>query len=295
MRPAAFGIVLLFVSTISAQPAGDHAATVKYLLSLRQPDGGFVPAKPDPKKAIEVASSLRATLAAVRGIKALGGELPTKELTAKFVESCYDSATGAFADAPKGKSDVAMTAVGLMAAAEVLPKFNAAPAIKYLTANAKTFEERRLAVAGMEAAKSFAPVTAEWFAETEKTRNPDGTYGKGDGLARDTGGTVAMIVRTGGRVPADHVKAVTAAVRDGQRADGGFGKAGEAASDLETSYRVMRAMHLLKIEPKDPAALRHFLSLCANKDGGYAAQPGTPSAAGPTYYATVIMGWLQKK
>ncbi len=295
MRPAALGFLLLFAAVGSAQPGGEHAATVKYLLLLRQPGGGFIPAKADPTKATDTAPTLRATLAAVRGIKYLGGELPDKELTAKFVESCYDPASGTFADTPKGKADITLTAVGAMAAAELLPKFDYGPAVKYLTANAKTFEERRIAVAAMEAAKNVAPVTVEWFKETEKTRNPDGTYGKADGLARDTGGTVAMIVRAGGKISPEQLPTVTAALQGGQRADGGFGKAGEAASDLETCYRVLRAMHLLKIAPKDPAALRRFLSVCANKDGGYAAQPGYASAAGPTYYAVAIMGWLKAK
>ncbi len=295
MRPAAIGFLLLFAAAGFAEPAGEHAATVKYLLALRQPNGGFLSAKPDPTKAAETAPTLRATLAAVRGIKYLGGDLPDKELTGKFLESCYDPASGTFADTPKGKTDITLTAVGVMAAAELLLKFDYGPAVKYLTANAKTFEERRIAVAAMEAAKSFAPVTADWFKETEKTRNSDGTYGKADGLARDTGGTVAMIVRAGGKIPAEQLPAVTAALQGGQRADGGFGKAGEAASDLETSYRVLRAMHVLKIAPKDPAALRRFLSVCANKDGGYAAQPGNASGAGPTYYAVVIMGWLKAK
>ncbi|WP_020468119.1 prenyltransferase/squalene oxidase repeat-containing protein [Zavarzinella formosa] len=293
MRLAAVGVLLLVASVGMAQAPADNAVTIRYVLSLRQPDGGFVSHKPDPKGAKETNSSLRATSAAVRAIKYLGGELPNRELTAKFVESCYDPASGTFADTPKGKGDITLTAVGMMAAAELLPKFDYDPAIRYLTANAKTFEERRIAVAGMEAGKKFAPVTAQWFAETEKTRNPDGTYGKGDALARDTGGTAAMIVRAGGKIPAEQLKAVVAAIQNGQRADGGFGKAGEG-SDLETSYRVMRAMYLLKIEPKDPAALRQFLSMCANKDGGYAVQPGNPSGAGSTYYAAAIMGWMKK-
>lgn len=290
MRWLSVGVVLFLATGAFAQPAGEHTATIKYLLTLRQPDGGFINQRPDGK---DHASSLRATSAAVRGIRALGGELPNKELTAKFVEACYDPATGAFADAPKGKADVMLTAVGLMAAKELLPKFNREPSIKYLLQHAKTFEERRLAVAGMEAAGTFPDDINAWFTELEKTRNPDGTYGKADSLPRDTGGTIAMVLRTGRKLSAEHLKAVTTILENGQRADGGFGKPGEA-SDLETCYRVMRAMYLLKIQPKNADALRQFLSMCANKDGGYAVQPGSPSAASPTYYAATILSWLKK-
>ena len=294
MRLAAVGALLLFASMGVAEPAADNAATIRYLLSLRQADGGFVAQKPDPTGPKTATSSLRVTLSAVRAIKYLGGELPDKPLTIKFIESCHDKANGTFADTPMGKSDVPLTAVGVMAAIELLPAFDSEPSLKHIAAHAKTFEERRIAVAAMEAAKKIHPVTAEWFAEVAKTRNPDGTHGKADGLARETGSVAAMILRTGGKIPDDQVKAVQAALIGGQRADGGFGKAGDASSDLETSYRVMRAMHLLKIQPKDPAALRHFLSMCANKDGGYAVQPGNPSTGGSTYYAVTILGWLKK-
>lgn len=295
MRLAAVGLLLVFASLgLCAEPTAENAASLRYLLALRQADGGFVSQKPDPKGQKAPQSSLRATSLAVRAIKYLGGELPNKEQTVKFVESCYDAASGGFAEAPGGKPDMPMTIAGMMAANELMPKFNFDPSIKYLVTNAKTFEERRLAVAGMESAKKFDPIIAEWFKEIAKTKNPDGTYGKTDGQARETGSVAAMILRSGGKIPDDHLKAVHEALFKGQRSDGGFGKAGDATSDLETTYRVMRSMHLLGIQPKEPKAIRNFLSMCANKDGGYAIQPGQPSNAASTYFAASIMHWLKK-
>jgi hypothetical protein len=164
--------------------------------------------------------------------------------------------------------------------------------VKYLAESSKTFEERRLAVAGMEAARQFAPQVKEWLAEVEKTRNPDGTYGKGDGLVRETGGVVAMILRSGNTLPGEHRKAVVAALQSGQRFDGGFGKAGASASDAETTYRVMRAFHLLKEKPKDVAKLREFLGRHRNPDGGYGTAPGQPPTVSGTYYVAIINYWL---
>jgi hypothetical protein len=288
-----FLVLALFVpAPLFAQSADDKKAAVRFLASLQQPDGGFV-AAPSATAAVPK-SSLRATSGAVRAIKYLGSEAPNKDKALAFVKSCYQAETGAFADTPGGKADTATTSIGLMAVAELDPSFPVDKSVKYLADHSNTFEERRLSVAGMEAARRFAPQVKEWLAEIEKARNPDGTYGKGDGLVRETGGVVAMILRSGNALPGDQRAAVFAALRAGQRSDGGFGKAGATASDAETTYRVMRAFHLLKERPRDVAKLREFLARHRNADGGYGTAPGQPSSVSGTYYAGIISHWLDE-
>src|SRR5207302_532053 len=80
-----------------------------------------------------------------------------------------------------------------------------------------------------------------------KTRNDDGTFGKDDDKARDTGGAAVVILRLGGKL--EHQDNVLKAVRAGQRKDGAFGKAGSETSDLESTYRIMRLLHMLKEQP----------------------------------------------
>ncbi|HJZ94822.1 MAG TPA: prenyltransferase/squalene oxidase repeat-containing protein [Gemmataceae bacterium] len=294
MRRALLLALLVVPAPAVGQTADEKAASVKFLASLQQPDGGFV-AGPDKASAAAVPqSSLRATSAAVRAIKYLGGEVPNKDKAATFVKACYTGDAGAFADRPKGKPDVNLTAIGIMAAAELIPDFDFGPPVKYLAANAKTFEERRLAAGGMEAARTIDPVVKDWLAETEKGRNPDGTYGIGDGQARETGSVTAMIYRTGGKLSDEHRKPVVAALRAGQRLDGGYGKADAKASDMETTYRVMRAFHWLKEKPNDEPKLREFIARHRNADGGYGTAPGQPSTAGGTYYAAIVGYWLEK-
>jgi len=284
-------LLALFVpASLFAQSAEEKKAAVTFLVSLQQPDGGFIPA---PTGSGDVGkSSLRATSGAVRAIKYLGGDVPNRARVLAFVKSCYHAETGAFADAPGGKTETSTTAIGLMAVAELDPTFAVDKSVKYLADNARTFEERRLAVAGMEAAKQFAPQVKDWLAEIEKTRNPDGTYGKGDGVARETGGVAAMILRSGNSLPEDQRKAVVAALQAGQRPDGGFGKACTRASYAETTYRVMRAFHLLKDAPRDVAKLREFLAGHRNAYGGYATAPGQQSSVSGTYYVAIIAHWL---
>jgi hypothetical protein len=287
-------LILLAPSPLLAQSGDEKKSAIQFLTTLQRPDGGFVPAPADPAASAAVKSSLRATSGAVRAIKYLGGESPNKDKALAFVKSCYQTETGAFGDTPGGKADTATTAIGLMAVAELDPRFAVDKSVKYLADNSRTFEERRLAVAGMEAAKQFAPRVKEWLAEIEKTRNPDGTYGKGEGLVRDTGSVVAMILRSGNPVSDDHRKAVIAALQAGQRPDGGFGKADSKTSDAETTYRVMRAFHLLTAKPKDVKRLAEFFARHRNPDGGYGTAPGQPSTVSGTYYAAIISYWLSE-
>lgn len=282
-------LILFLPASLCAQTAEEKKATIRYLVGLQQPDGGFVAAAGDPK----ATSSLRATSAAVRGIKYLGGEVPNRDRTLQFVKACFLSATGAFTDNPGGTADPVATAIGVMALTELEKEPRLDRSVAFL-ATAKSFEERRLAVAGMEAAGKFGPVVKDWFAEIRKTQNPDGTYGRGDGQARETGGVIAMFLRAGEKLRADERTAVVAALRAGQRADGGFGRAGEKGSDGETTYRVMRAFHLLDEQPKDVAGLKAFFAKCRNPDGGYGVAPGQPSSVGGTYYAAAVSHWLPK-
>jgi hypothetical protein len=127
--------------------------------------------------------------------------------------------------------------------------------------------------------------------------NKDGTFGKDLGQARDTGGAAVAILRLGSKV--EDRKVILQALDAGQRKDGGWGKAGETGSDLETSYRVMRAYHMLGAKPgaggAGVAPLRKFIAQCQNKDGGYGVAPGKPSSVSGTYFAAIIGHWLEEK
>ena len=103
-----------------------------------------------------------------------------------------------------------------------------------------------------------------------------------------------MILRSGGKLSDEQRKAVVSALHAGQRPDGGFGKADTKDSDPETTYRVMRAFHLLKEKPKDVEKLKAFVARFRNADGGYSAASGQPSTVSGTYYAAVIGYWLEK-
>ena len=285
-------VCLGLTSRLHGQATAEQKAAIAYVQGLQTNTGGFLSMAPQPN--IRLAPTLRATSAAVRALHYLGGKVQDQEACVKFVESCFDATTGGFSDFPRGKPDVFTTAVGLMAVTELgMPTDRYGSAVKYLSDNAKGFDDIRIAVAGLERLKQPAPRADAWLAEVRKLLNEDGTSGSGPGKARDTGSVVVTVLRLGGTV--ERPEAVRTALDAGQRKDGGFGKADADGSDLETSYRVMRCYLMLKARPARANELLVFVARCRNNDGGYGMAPGQPSNVNGTYFAAIIQHWLAKQ
>jgi hypothetical protein len=281
--------LLVLVLPAPAQSDAQKKATVAYLQKLQSADGGF------RASAAAKESDLPATTAAFRALKYFGGAPRDPAACAAFVRNCFDKEGGGFAVRPGGKAAYRPTAVGIMAVVDMkMPTEPYADAVvKYLDEHSKTFEEIRLTAASFESLGQRPPHAEAWLAQLAKLRNGDGTYGKGGGVARDTGGSVCAVLRLGGTV--EHPDKVLKALNAGQRKDGGFGKPGAEGSDLETSYRIARAFHMLKAQPEGADRLRTFIAHCRNEDGGYGVAPGQPSNVSGTYFAGIILHWLDEK
>lgn len=306
----AFPLLLLFPAVTFAQTKEmveaierklDRQRTAKWVLEQEAPGGGFFNAPKDPRADAPPRPSLRATNAAVRALQYLGYPLlkGEKEKHAKFVLSCYDPKTGAFAE-PGGKPDVTMTSIGVMAAAELdIPHGKYAKAMDYLKEHAKTFEEVRIGAAAVEAwgVKECPFKLEEWFKVATKhmdDANLDGSAEQArDGGAREIGSFIAFVLRLRLLEP-DKIGIAGATIKQGQRDDGGWGKKGEKVADIESTYRVMRAFMLMKEKPKDVVKLRAFIESRHNKDGGYAVKPGEKSSMSGVYFATIITKWLDE-
>jgi prenyltransferase beta subunit len=282
---------LFFLTTVCGQTAERGQATLAYLRDCQQPDGGFVPAKPTSAQSGVAKSSLRASSAALRALKYFGGEPRDRDACARFVQRCFDKTSGGFADHPGTQPEVTSTAVGILALVELkLPIDHRESTIKYLSEHVKSFEDIRIAAAGLEAIGE-RPTTSElWLEQIAKLRHADGTFGMGDDVARATGGAVVAVLRLGGKV--ERPDTVLKALKSGQRADGGFGKEQAKTSDLETSYRVMRAFVMLTDRP-DVERFVSFVANCRNPDAGYGVAPGEPSSVSATYFAAIILHWLK--
>jgi prenyltransferase beta subunit len=286
--------VLSCPALLQAQTREEIQATVQYLRPLQTDGGGFMARSADAAGKEPNPPSLRATVGALRALKYCDSEPKDVAACKKFVTACFDKERGGFADGPGGKPDAITTAVGLMALVELRIPLDdyRDKAVAYLGENAKSFEEIRMAAAGVEAAKKKPAEAEAWLKQIADMADADGLFGKDGGQARDTGGSVVAILRLEGKL--ENAKTVLTALKAGQRKDGAFGKAGAADSDLETTYRVMRAFKMLKDKPNNVSALTGFVARCRNKDGGYGVQTGQPSTVSGTYYAAIIRHWLEK-
>jgi len=267
-------------------------ATVAFLQNLQQPDGGFLPVPDDSRG--NVKTSVRATTTALRALKYMGGEPKDKMGCAKFLRSCFDAKTGGFADHPGGLPDVNSTSAGIMGIVELgLPvQEYSEPVVRYLEENAKNFEDIRIAAAALESIQHQSRQSGAWLEVINRNRLSDGTYSaKAAGRARATGGAVVAVLRLGGTV--QDANKVAQVLREGQGKDGGFGKEDSPGSDLESTYRVVRAFVMLKKKP-DVQGCRTFVESCRNKDGGYGLTPGAHSSAPTTYFASIILHWLKE-
>ena len=267
-----------------AQSPEERAQTAGFVAAFQNPDGGFAATKGGP-------STLGATSSSLRALKYTGGSVPDVLACLAFVRSCYDPETGGFAQTPGGKPDVPTTAVGIMASLEQknLTDEMATKAAAFLSERAEGFEEIRIAVAGFEGLRKTSPKFPEWTKVVLADRNPDGTFGKGPTRGKATGERVAALLRMGADI--EHRDTVVAAMKEGQRPDGGWSK-DDGPSDLGTSYRVMRAFYMLKEAP-DLAAIRKFIASCRKSDGGYSATPDGAADPSGCYYATIILGWAR--
>ena len=282
---------IVYLVPVRADDPGAKS-TIAYVQKLQTSSGGFLAQAPAPD--MRLAPTLRTTSSAVRTLHYLNGSIPNQEACAKFITSCHAIDSGGFSDVPGQKADVASTAIALMAVKELnmpVDKYRAG-AVKFLTENARSFEDIRIAAAGLESIQATSPKSQAWMDEVLKLQNADGTYGKDAGQARDTASAVVTILRLGG-APKDKAL-VLKVLREGQRLNGAYGKAdNETASDLETTYRVMRCFMMLKAQPDRVEGLRTFVATCRNEDGGYGVAPGQPSNLSGTYYATIILHWQE--
>jgi hypothetical protein len=277
--------LVLLLPAAFAEPQASVRPTIAYLRKLQTAQGGFLP------DATKTQPSLRATSSALRALKYFGGEVPDHAAAERFVKACFEKDSGGFADIPGAKPDVATTAVGAMALVELkLPtKPYENDVLRYLGAHAKSFEEIRIAAAGVEALGKQPPEAKTWLQELGRMQVRDGTFGD----ARQTGGATVALLRLDGKLSAAQAEKIVSALNEGQNADGAFSKEKGGKSDLETTYRVMRCYHRLKVglTAERKQRLLSFIDKCRNEDGGYGVAPGHPSSVSATYYAAIVRHW----
>ena len=160
-------------STSTAQTPAEMAQTAAYAAAHQNKDGGF---------AAKLGRAVEPWLDqfGLRILKHVGGSVPDVLACVNFVKSCRVPG-GGFAPTPGGKPDVVTTAIGLMAASElkIADSDMIREAVAFLGKNARSFEEVRMAAAGLEAIGVYSPDSPRWYRQIQGMRNAEGTFGSG--------------------------------------------------------------------------------------------------------------------
>lgn len=279
-------MLLCSASIVRADDVADKAATVKFILSLQDAETGAFKVTADGKP------SLRACNGGVKALRALEADVPMLEKIKTFAASCYDAKTGVFAE-PGGKPDVAINAVGILVVMELgLDKTKYAGAMTYLKENAKTWEDVRIAAAAVEAwGVKECPFALEPWVKIAVDEALNAHFED----ARFVGGLLAFDLRL--KLQTSAKPLVVTTMLGARKADGGWGFADKTTSDLETCYRVMRALHMTKADGATTKAayadVAKFVKSCRKADGGYGVAPNAPSTLSGVYYAVMIEKWLK--
>ena len=273
----------IVVPAVRADEAADKAATVQFVLALQDAETGAFKVTADGKP------SLRACNGGVKALRTLGADVPMLEKLKTFAAACYDAEAGCFAE-PGGQPNVAINAVGILVVTELgLDKTKFAGAMTYLKENAKSWEDVRIAAAAVEAwGVKDCPFSLEPWVKIAAAEAANA--GKDD--PRFAGGRLAFELRLQLKKSADPDTILT--LLGGRKADGGWSFPDKPTSDLETCYRVMRALHLAKADIKTiPAEVAAFVKSCRKSDGGYGVTPKAPATMSGVYYAVMIEKWLK--
>jgi hypothetical protein len=162
----------------------------------------------------------------------------------------------------------------------------------FLDARARALPEIYISAAACEAAGLTPARREEWIRAYRETRQGPGLYGKSP---YETAGALITLLRLKADVP--DAREAAEKIRAAQRPDGGFAPdlpgADPAASDLPATYRMMRALAMVKAPP-DLEKLRAFVRSCRNADGGYGPAPGKASGASPSYMAAIVLHWADE-
>ncbi|MBI1324351.1 DUF1080 domain-containing protein [bacterium] len=275
-----------------ASLAAEYAKTAAAVRMLQNEDGGFAAEKGGP-------SNIGSTNAAIRSIKHVGGSIPDVIKATKFVRACFvpdGKGGGAFASAPGGKPDMRSTFMAMLAWGDLKMEngTEVTAALKFLAETAKEYEEVRLSIAAYEAVglKDEA-VFDKWVSQYEAMANAEGLFGSSQNGPMMTGGTVAAFLRMGRPVSPERRAKATELLLKAQNPDGGWSPTVGGKSDLGASYRIMRALFMMKAKP-DFAKLREFIAERRTESGLYAPASGQPGDLSSTYTATILLWWARQ-
>ena len=162
-------------------------------------------------------------------------------------------------------------------------------AIEYLGKNAKSFEEVRMAIAGLEAVPLHRPTFRAGSSRSRRCANPTAHSARGRARHTRPAGAAAAILRMGLKL--ENRDAIIDAIKAGQRAEGGWSK-DDGPPDLGATYRVMRALYMLARSPTWIDCSRSSRG-AASPTAAMRAVPAAPATWAEPTTATIIIRWAR--
>ena len=147
-----------------------------------------------------------------------------------------------------------------------------------------------MAIAGLEAVAAKSDDIPRWNDQIQAMRNPDGTFGEGPSQAFATGGAGAAILRMGLKL--DKRDAVIAAIKAGQRPEGGWSKDAGPAGPAKLVPRHAGILHARRKARRRAIARVHRPLPAVRRQ--LREHPGKTGDLGGTYNATIIIRWLRQ-
>lgn len=293
-------IAAVALSVCRAQAQEDRAKTIEYLHSLQGPGGGYRSSVNDQND--REVERLRATFAALSALRCVDGEKRNLELTKRFLKACQDLNSGGYSDVPGGRPSVVLTGLGILAIEEIkLPNMQLdrtvelsrmqEEALQYLqSGKVKTFDEVCLAAKAIDGRQQTLQPTIrkDWQSVIAQATLESANRGRRQVHMAVSAATLLRI-----RAPIHSREEIVKSIKASQCLDGGFAYDQGTRSDLELTYQIMDALHVLGQLPFKRTQMRRFVTEHRNQDGGYGLAPKSQSTAVATFYASQILEWLE--
>ncbi|RVE91071.1 ankyrin repeat domain-containing protein [Sinorhizobium meliloti] len=256
--------------------------TICFLRALQREDGGYV------DNETQAASGLQDTVSALKALRLLCAGPKELQKAFGYVLSCANDA-GGFAREPDGAPGAYWTAFGLIALRELgeIETLRAAAArhAQFMYQNATSAPDYFMVIAAHEECGVLGSIPEAAISFFQSQVNEEGTFG---GSVHANAIACSALLRSGSEIntPEPIIRGLLSA----QRPDGGFAEVGNA-SDLLTTYLVMRALLLLNAAP-NLGELRRYIRKLSVTSGGYASTIGGTPSASATYQSHCILQWI---
>ncbi|HWR54593.1 MAG TPA: prenyltransferase/squalene oxidase repeat-containing protein [Bryobacteraceae bacterium] len=281
------------LATRLAAAAEPGAGVIRYLESLRRPDGAY-------GWAVDPASHLTPTFAVVACYHLLEREAPAKATVARFIREHYPMMPARHKDRPLRRFDYEQIQALKWLGEDVSGWTDEVRGWDRPSIYTKAYEHEGYPVFQHEvmallcrALVGLEPATQQWHSYVLSRRRPNGSFNStpasdgGDGHVMNTWWGLQALKALS--EPAGVTEKLPAWIRACQLPNGGFTYQPEpeiaGVDDVAYTWAALNCLEALDAKPAQPDRCAAYLHSLRNADGGYGDRPGRQSNPTATFYA----------